>query len=281
MTIKEFDEETEKILDERVVERRKLEREKINANIAARDAKRVEKQRLEDEGLLIRPLYYPPEPEPEPAPVEEKKSVIKKVKEAIIKPKEPEPVEITTEEILEEEIIPDEVIEEALTEDYKPEDKIEGEESTVKPGQIPPPSEEVIPPLPTEEETIEEILEEELIPEEVIEDAMSMKLTDEEYNEAVAEAKEKIKDEFEGEATGEPIVDPLLEKDEILTEQKDLSKTLGEAKKDLNDNIEQLEKIDQDWIDEYKNETGRNAIWRGEITKGFKDFCREVLGKEL
>ena len=40
------------------------------------------------------------------------------------------------------------------------------------PKEIPPPSEEVIPPLPTEEETIEEILEEELIPEEVIEEAL-------------------------------------------------------------------------------------------------------------
>lgn len=82
---KEFDLETEKILADRPIERRVIEREIINANIAARDAARVEKQFLEDNGWRKRPesevieeiveeevevVIEVPEPEPEPVPIE-------------------------------------------------------------------------------------------------------------------------------------------------------------------------------------------------------------------
>lgn len=78
-----------------------------------------------------------------------------------------------------------------------------------------------------------------------------------------------------------PEDEPIHEKEAVIVEQKELSESLGEAKQTLNDNIAELENIKQAWIDEYKTETGKNAIWRGEITKGFKDFCEHVLGIKI
>lgn len=224
MTIKEFDKETEEILDERVITRRKLERDQINKHIAERDARRVEKQRLEDMGHLH--LHIPPviEPTEETSSEEEipTESKIKKFKEKFvdaIKKREEPIIEETVEKILEEELIPEEIIEEALK------DEFEGEATGEKIIEdTPPPSEAIVPPLPVAEE-------------------------------------------------------PKI--DEVLDAQKQLREAVVEAKKELNSNIPELEQIKQEWIDEYKEETGKNAIWNGKITKGFKDFCQDVLNIDL
>ena len=41
----------------------------------------------------------------------------------------------------------------------------------------------------------------------------------------------------------------------------------------------EVDKIPQEWIDEYEEKTGSKAIWKNEVTKGFKQFAKSNLIK--
>lgn len=75
------------------------------------------------------------------------------------------------------------------------------------------------------------------------------------------------------------IAETKQELHDLIEERKDVSGQLEEFKKDVDSEtseIEWLKIYHPEWILEYADEReGANAIWRGNITKGFREWCLE------
>ena len=67
-------------------------------------------------------------------------------------------------------------------------------------------------------------------------------------------------------------------KDEIKSLRKALKKESPTEDK-LDEYDFAIEKISQEWIDTYEEATGSKAIWKGEVTKGFRQFAKSNLIK--
>lgn len=67
-------------------------------------------------------------------------------------------------------------------------------------------------------------------------------------------------------------------KDEINSLRKALKKESPTEDK-LDEYDFAIEKISQAWIDQYEEATGSKAIWKGEVTKGFKHYAKSNLIK--
>jgi chromosome segregation ATPase len=126
-----------------------------------------------------------------------------------------------------------------------------------------------------EEEPLEEKSEEEIEKEEL--KAKKAEL-ERELNE-MTEKLEKSSDKKKKKAPiGEPIPITEEELDDVIEDRKLASNELKEFADKLNGEtvqIEWLKEHHQDWIKQYSDEEGGQAIWRGVITKGFKAWCDE------
>lgn len=74
-------------------------------------------------------------------------------------------------------------------------------------------------------------------------------------------------------------------KDALIRAKDEINSLRNALKKEspTEDKLEEydfaIEKISQDWIDQYEEATGSKAIWKGEVTKGFKHFAKSNLIK--
>ncbi len=104
-------------------------------------------------------------------------------------------------------------------------------------------------------------------------------IIEESIEEKVIEAKKEFIERVEEITEKEP--EPLQESVEqiISKDNKEMEEALAKA------GLPPLKKpepeIKQEWIDNFKADTGKNAIWNGVITQGFKEYMKEVYEIDL
>ena len=85
----------------------------------------------------------------------------------------------------------------------------------------------------------------------------------------------KINEDGEMEVIKEPTIE------EVVEDRKTVSQSLRDTADEINSETKTIKDLNPEWIEDYKTESGKNAIWRGSITKGFKEYMKEIYDIDL